>query len=556
MSHLDATLAPETSPASLPRRRAHLAPPERVDVAIVGAGLGGLVSAATLARAGLRVACFESHYAAGGCATQFARGPKSARYHFDVGLHYIGDCGPRGVIPSILRGLGVELDYASLDPDGFDTLVFPDLTFRVPADVDRYRDRLADLFPHEKKGIDGYVKLLGAVMHAGARLDRSDGRLSARALLGILPDALSLYRIDGRTIGQVLRNLVRDPRLVAVLLGQSGDYGLPPSQVSAALHLGLSGHYFRGAFYPKGGGQVIADRVALACEGAGGSIHLRRGVSRVLIEGGRAVGVVLRERAGEPEREVRARAVISNADLRRTLLELVGPQHLPASWISRARGFQMPAALFMTFLGVRGDMRARGMRAANYWQFDGYDMEGFYRDADALRPRGCYITSASLKDPDNALHHAPAGVTNVEVMTVVGGTGQVWGVTDADADAWRYGDEGRYAEVKRAIEEDMIARLERLFPGSAEGVVYRESATPITHRRFTGATGGTGYGLAATVGQFMKARPGYRGPIPGLYFAGASTRAGHGIVGAMMSGRRAAQRVAADLGVHVEAHQG
>jgi phytoene dehydrogenase-like protein len=66
--------------------------------------------------------------------------------------------------------------------------------------------------------------------------------------------------------------------------------------------------------------------------------------------------------------------------------------------------------------------------------------------------------------------------------------------------------------------------------------------------RFTRATGGTGYGLAATPDQFLRGRPGYRGPIPGLYLCGASTRAGHGVVGAMSSGRQAAARIAADLG--------
>src|SRR5271170_7644832 len=55
-------------------RRAHLATPESVDVAIVGAGLGALVAGAHLARQGYRVACFEQHYVAGGCATQFSRG--------------------------------------------------------------------------------------------------------------------------------------------------------------------------------------------------------------------------------------------------------------------------------------------------------------------------------------------------------------------------------------------------------------------------------------------------------------------------------------------------
>ena len=66
------------------RRRAHAEPPAAVDIAIVGSGLGGLVTAAYLAQRGLSVAVFESHYVAGGCATQFSRGPRHARYRFDV----------------------------------------------------------------------------------------------------------------------------------------------------------------------------------------------------------------------------------------------------------------------------------------------------------------------------------------------------------------------------------------------------------------------------------------------------------------------------------------
>ena len=103
-------------------------------------------------------------------------------------------------------------------------------------------------------------------------------------------------------------------------------------------------------------------------------------------------------------------------------------------------------------------------------------------------------------------------------------------------------------EQKQRVEDDLVARVERMFPGLSQHIVLRESATPVTHTRFTRASDGTGYGIAATPAQFMKGRPGYRGPIPGLYFAGASTRAGHGVVGAMTSGRNAAQRIASDLG--------
>jgi phytoene dehydrogenase-like protein len=235
-----------------------------------------------------------------------------------------------------------------------------------------------------------------------------------------------------------------------------------------------------------------------------------------------------------------------------TLLRLLGPEHLPASWAERARGFKMAAALFMTFLGVAADLRAMGMRPANYWMFDDFDMERAYRNDDPMRARGVYVTSSSLKDPSNADHHAPAGVTNVEVMTLVPPTLAPWGVAPLDAEGWRYGESAAYRERKAALEEQMVARLDALFPGAARAIVFRESATPVSHARFTRATGGTGYGLAATPAQFMTRRPGYRGPIPRLYLCGASTRAGHGIVGAMLGGRQAALRIAKDLGRALE----
>ncbi|HTJ81520.1 MAG TPA: NAD(P)/FAD-dependent oxidoreductase [Polyangiaceae bacterium] len=544
------TRAREPRTPSARSRRSHAAPPERVDVAVVGAGLGGLVSAAYLARRGLSVAVFDAHYEAGGCATQFARGPKGARYHFDVGLHYVGDCASDGTIPRILGDLGVDVAFEPMDADGFDTLVFPDFRFRIPADLAVYRDRLVDMFPHEKRGIDRYVRLVRAVMNVSRVMDVHEGRRPPLgALARIALDGIRIAPHREATIGDVLSRWIRDPKLAAILLGQSGDYGLPPSRVSAILHLGLAGHYFRGAYYPRGGGQVIADRISDVIEKSGGSIHLRSPVEKILVEGGRAVGVRVAARAGEAARDVRASLVLSNADLKRTLVELVGKEHLPAEWVRREESFEMAAALAITFLGVKGDVRDLGMTNTNYWQFDGYDVEGFYaadRGEGPLAVRGCYVTSASMKDPSNARHHAPAGFSNVEVMAVVPSSVRRWLGEGTDAFDWGYKHDATYAERKRALEDELIRRFDAMFPGAAARVDLRETATPLTHSRFTGASDGTGYGLAATPAQFMGHRPGYRGPIDGLYLAGASTRSGHGIVGAMMSGRAAARRVLSD----------
>jgi len=535
-----------TRETSVARRRTHTPLPERVDVAVIGSGPGGLVAAANLAQRGLRVAVFEGHYTAGGCATQFERGPKRAQYHFDVGLHYIGDCGENGQIPRLLREVGIDdIRYRELDPDGFDTLIFPGLTFRIPADVDRYRDRLVSVFPHQRRAIDKYVKLVRAVMTAGRAMDRG-GRPPILDLPQLALAGLRLAPHRTATIGAVFDAIgVTDPALRAVFLGQSGDYGLPPSRVSAMLHLGLAGHYFRGAYYPEGGGQIIADKLAARLESLGSSVHLRHPIDRIEIENGRAVGVRVAARAGEPAKVVRADVVVSNADIKRTFLELVGPEHLPSGWVTRAEKFEMAAALFMTFLGVEGSIE--GMRATNYWQFDSFDVEASYADRPGdITPHGCYITSASHKDPAHAEHHAPRGVTNVEVMTLAPGSLARFAVEEGDVAGWNYRRNERYRAIKQGIEDDMVRRLDKLFPGTASRIVFRESATPVSHRRYTSATDGTGYGLAATPEQFFERRPGYRTPVPGLYLCGASTRAGHGIVGAMSSGRNAARSVLRD----------
>ena len=267
---------------------------------------------------------------------------------------------------------------------------------------------------------------------------------------------------------------------------------------------------------------------------------------------GNAIGLDFELLDGEMMR-VYADKVISNADIKRTFLDLIGPEHLDSRVVTKTENYKMAEAIFMTCLGVKTDLREHGMRAANYWQFDSYDFEGIYRElrtSSDIIPRAAYITSASLKDPD-CPHHAPEGVQTVEIMTMVSGDQRKWRVEPSAINSWRYKKDADYLKVKEAVEANLIDRMEALFPGSKETIVFKESATPTTHSRYTWASGGTGYGIAASPDQFMHNRPGYRGPVTDLYMCGASMRAGHGIVGAMSSGYLAAACLAKDIGRHL-----
>ena len=537
-------------------RRVKAALPDNVDVAIIGCGPGGLEAGAILAGHGLKVACFDQHYVAGGCATMFERGGKGAKWRFDVGLHYIGDCGPDGQIPKLLRQAGVAgVRYVPMDPDGFDTLVFPELQFRIPVGLERYRLRLHDTFPREKKGIDKYCRFLAEVRDVALRMDKRGGKMTWGSALDVLLHGRMLAKYQKATVQQLLDDCTRDPALRAVLLGQSGDYGVAPSQASALIHAGLAMHYFEGAFYPEGGGQIIADQLADRIEAAGGSVHLRRGIGQIVVENGKAVGVQTEADGKHPPQTIRARAVISNADIQKTMLQLVPRAHLPAEWQKKAENWQMGGALWLTCLGIDATPAQIGLRATNYWQFDGFDVEHFYTAAATggkPTPRGCYITSGTAKDP-GTIGHAPPGMTSLEIMALVPADWAIWGVTATEVHDGSYRRNPVYQQRKQEMEANLLDRLDAVLPGARSKVTFCESASPVTHGRYTRATGGTGYGLAATPSQFLENRPGYRGPLPGLYLCGASTRAGHGVVGALTSGLRAAQRVAADLGTPISA---
>ncbi len=526
-------------------RRSRQEVPDTVDVALIGAGPSSLTAAAYLAKAGMKVAVFDSHYVAGGCATQFSRGKRGQRWLFDVGLHYIGDCGPGGIFPRLLEPVGVDVEYVPMDEDGFDTLVFPDLEFRIPVGVDRYRDRLVEHFPSEVRGIDRYVRFLREIERLGDKLVATRGKQTWGFLWEVATRGRMVARYQNATLKDVLDGCTSNRRLRAVMSGQHGDYGLPPSKVSAVLHAGLAMHYFRGAYYPRGGGQILADELARSIEAHGGGVHLRKGVEKVLVDGGRAAGLRL-----EGGHEVRAGVVVSGADLRATMVDLVGPDHLAASEVRRHESWEWPAALYLACLGVDDDLAARGMRATNYWQYDHDDFEEVYAACDRPgepAPQGCYITSATLKDPDTP-HHAPDGKHTVEVMSLVPGSPEAWGVTPDELRDGSYSKKAEYKRRKQAVENDLLRRFDDLFPGVGQRIVFRESATPLSHVRYTRATGGTGYGISATPGQFGPNRPGPRASVPGLYLCGASARSGHGLAGALQGGMVAAGAIGRDLG--------
>jgi len=502
------------------------------DVAVIGAGLGGLTAAALCARRGLRVLVVDRHYRVGGSATLFRR----RGYRFDVGVHYVGGAGPGGALNRILAAAGAEgVAFEELDPGGIDTLHFPDFTFRVPRGARRFRSRLLARFPLERAGIDRYFTALDELRAVHHLLVASPASSAVLARAPLLASYLQ------RPFADFLQSCTGDLRLRAVLAAQSGDYALPPSRASTFAALGMTHHYLDGAWMPRGGGQAISDAVAAAVEAAGGRFLLRATAERIVVERGRATAVVVHS-AHLGRRTLRASAVISNADIKHTLLDLLEGDAVRPATRARAEAWEATPGLGVLFLGLRLDDVAWGR--TNHFIFPDYDLERPYRDAAAAHlPEDpmAFVSNATAKDPHNRLL-SPPGVSNVEVISLAPAAPAAWGVSAAAAQDGSYHRSPAYRAAKERFCGALLAAVRPLLPDVRARVVFAELATPLTHHRFTGARFGP-YGIAQTPAQTLSSRPGARTEIDGLYLCGASCRAGHGVLGAMASGVLAAQEV-------------
>lgn len=499
------------------------------DYVVIGSGMGGMTSAAILAKLGKRVLVLEQHYTPGGFTHMFKR----PGYRWDVGVHAVGEVTAHSLTGRVLDALtDGELKWASLGPV-YDEFHFPG-GFRIdfPDSPARFRESLLEAFPDEREAIDGYLHLTREVAKS----------MKSYYLARMAPE--SVGRVTDRIFGrkaqrhlsmrtrEVVEELTDDPKLRALFTAQWGYYGSVPSRSSFAIQALVVKHFMHGGYYPVGGASQIARTLLSTVEKAGGWTAIRADVEEILVTDGRAAGVRLRD-----GREVRADRVVSAAGIASTVRRLLPEPYRSDEWAEAVEQLPPAPAHVCLYLGFEGDIREAGASAANKWFYETWDMEAKAWEVradmdDAGDAPVLYCSFPSLKDPSHdpgpRMRHTGEVVTFVPWEAFEPWQGERWKKRGAEYDAF-----------KKKLEARMLEQLLRHVPGLAPMVKHVELSTPVSTDHFVRPVHGSIYGIEPTPGRFTNRWLRPRAPVKDLFFSGSEV-ATVGVIGAMMGGVLAA----------------
>jgi all-trans-retinol 13,14-reductase len=483
------------------------------DAVVIGSGIGGLATAAILAKEGKRVLVLEQHYTAGGFTHVFRR----PNYEWDVGLHYVGEVMREN---STLRRLfdyvsDGELEWADMG-EVYDKICFGEEVYEFRKGTENFKAELKRRFPatEDHQAIDEYVDLVFQAVRGGQKYFMEKamppmlGKLTGRFL------RKKFMSFAERSTLSVLRELTSNERLIGVLTGQWGDYGLPPGESSFAMHAMVARHYFSGGAYPVGGSGAILEHIAPVIERAGGQIAVNAEVDEVIIENNHAVGVRMADR-----REIFADIVISGAGYMNTIANL-----LPDDVVRRhdmdteLEQVEPSASHICLYLGFQKTAEELDLPKANYWLYpesDDHDknVEEFLANPDETELPVTYISFPSAKDPDWQRRYP--GTATVEIITVAP---YDW-FSEWEGTRWKKRGE-EYEALKEKLTERMLAKLFAVEP-QLEGLVdHCELSTPLSTQHFANYATGEIYGLSHTPERFDKRFLRAHTPVHNLYLTG------------------------------------
>ena len=478
----------------------------------------------------------EQHYVPGGCATTFKR----KDFLMEVGLHEMDGLDPSDPKINIFDFLGVRDNVELLQAPELFRLINGNQEFVFPHGEDASREALNRQFPHEKKAIAAFYKLIAGVRREIEKIPTKSWQttLLLPVFPLLFPNTVAASRI---TLGDYLDKRFTDEALKLVLIANLGYYHDDPYSMSLIYFaVAQAGYIQGGGHFVKGGSQRLSDHLAGVIKANGGVVLLGKQASEIRVDRGKVCGVVYRDSFNPelPEASVQTGNVIANAAP--SLVAEMLPQPLRSKLKNKIAKQQPACSLLSVYIGFDADLSTLGSR--NYSTFFGGNEAGTISDFNA----NCHLdfdrrpfVFVDYGQIDSGL--APTGKTFGCICCV-----------DYLSD-WENLDEAAYRTKKEDVAQILFARLEEHLPGITETISHYEVGTPKTIQNYTSNPSGTPYGFAQIPSQAGIKRFAIQSQAKGLRFASAWSFPGGGFSGAIISGFLCAQDACRGLAKAVQA---
>lgn len=440
------------------------------DVIVIGSGLGGLTGANVLAKAGHRVLLLEHHYQFGGLATWFTR---KGGHIFDISLHGF----PVGMIKSCRKYWSKEIA---------DSIVqLKDIRFENPQ---------MDVWTTFTR--EDYTRVLVEQF----KLERAQVERFYEHLRG-----MNFYDDNRETTGEMLERFFPGRDDVKRLLMEPIAYANGSTLDDPAITYGIVFSNFMGSgvYTFRGGSDLLVEKMVAELKRNGVELRKKVLVERILVEerDGRKVACGIVAKGG---RVVRAKAVLSNANIKGTIFRLAGAENFPPEYVAAARAVRINSSSCQVYLGIR-----KG--------------ESIPHIGDLV------FTSANphFSSEELTAFHTTSRTFSVYYPQTRPGSDRYTVVVSLNGryDDWQKLSDEDYEREKARLIEESLAALEKFIPGVRAKIDWTEAATPRTIERYTTHPGGTSFG---TKFEGLKVSMELPDNLPGLYHAGS--------VGIIMSG--------------------
>jgi all-trans-retinol 13,14-reductase len=158
--------------------------------------------------------------------------------------------------------------------DNYDRIIFPDHQYNLTAPRDRFIPDMAEYFPGSEDKLVKYLNMVDGAVKSGRNYFTNKALPKWISALTYSRMTRKYFKYSDRTTRDVIMDIFNDEKILGVLSGQWGDYGLPPSKSSFAMHSAVVRHYLNGGNYPIGTSRKIAETAVDHLEAMGGSIYV------------------------------------------------------------------------------------------------------------------------------------------------------------------------------------------------------------------------------------------------------------------------------------------